>query len=296
MVKGLDPSRLVNEASGYDWYGSGDIADSHTYPAPNAIPGKPHQAIVSGEYGATKYPLAGHLWSAKNNVVEVTTEAEYLRRYESYANKLSLLKAEKGMSGAVYTQITDVERELNGIMTYDRAAFKTDPKKLRRLNLNAIHKQIRLAEVLPNSRKESQTWRFTATAPDSSWFQPRFDDSGWREAKGPFASEGTPEIKVVTPWASSDIWMRKQFTLGALSAEDRKSLVFNLYHDEDCEIYINGVLAASIKGYATYTVAPISEAGKKAFVPNGTNIIAVHCHQTEGGQGIDVGISKQIFK
>jgi hypothetical protein len=84
--------------------------------------------------------------------------------------------------------------------------------------------------------------------------------------------------------------------LGPLSAEDRKNLVFNLYHDEDCDIYINGALAASIKGYATYTVAPINEAGKKALIPNGTNIIAVRCHQTEGGQGIDVGISKQIFK
>lgn len=296
MVKEFDPSRLVNEASGYDWYGSGDIADSHTYPAPNAIPGKPHQAIVSGEYGATKYPLAAHLWSEKNNAIEVTTEAEYLRRYESYATQLSVLKAEKGMSGAVYTQITDVERELNGILTYDRAAFKTDPKKLRTLNLNAIHKQLVLKDVLPNSRRESQAWKYTTTTPASSWLQPRFDDSGWSEAKGPFASEGTPDIKVATPWTSSDIWLRRQFKLGKLSAEDLKSLVFNLYHDEDCEIYINGVLAASIKGYATYTVAPINAAGKRALIPNGTNTIAVHCHQTEGGQGIDVGISKQIFK
>jgi hypothetical protein len=294
-VKALDPSRLVNEASGYDWYGSGDIADSHTYPAPRAVPGKPNQAIVSGEYGATKYPLEAHLWG-KNNVVEVTTEAEFASRYESYANSLSNLKAEKGLSGAVYTQITDVERELNGIMTYDRAAFKTDVKKLRAFNLNAINKQLLFEDVLPNSRNKSQSWKYTTASPAASWYQTSFDDSGWSMANGPFASEGTPDIKAETSWTSSDIWLRKQFTLGALSPEDLKSLIFNLYHDEDCEIYINGVLAASIKGFSTYTVAPINDAGKKALIPNGSNIIAVHCHQTDGGQGIDVGISKQIFK
>ncbi|MBN9502091.1 MAG: hypothetical protein BGO01_10670 [Armatimonadetes bacterium 55-13] len=296
MVKRLDPSRMVNEASGYDWYGSGDIADSHTYPAPNAIPGKPNQAIVSGEFGATKYPLNAHLWSQTNNVVEVTTASEYLQRYERYANKLLFLKSTRGMSGAVYTQITDVERELNGILTYDRAAFKTDPEKIRRANLNAIKKQLLITPVLPNSHQQGQAWKFTTTAPASSWYQGGFDDSGWNTAKAPFASEGTPDIKIGTPWNSSDIWLRKQFKLGSLSAADLKSLVFDLYHDEDCEIYLNGVLAASVKGYSTYTVVPINAAGKKALIPNGTNTIAVHCHQTEGGQGIDVGISKQIVK
>lgn len=293
LVKRLDPWRLVNEASGYDWYGSGDVADSHTYPAPRAVPGQPNQVIVSGEFGATKYPLTGHLWGTKN-IVEVSTESEYVKRYESYANLLPMLKAE-GLCGAVYTQITDVETELNGILTYDRAAFKTDPKKLRKLNLDAIHKEMRLEDVLPTSRVEGHPWKYTVTAPGSSWYQTRFDDSGWSQGKAPFASEGTPDITVRTPWTSSDIWLRKQFSLGSLSAEDLKSLVFRLYHDEDCEIYINGVLAASVKGYSTYTVAPITEAGRRALIPNGTNTIAVHCHQTEGGQGIDVGISKQIF-
>ncbi|RYF63900.1 MAG: glycoside hydrolase family 2, partial [Cytophagaceae bacterium] len=222
-VKGLDPSRLVNEASGYDWYGSGDIADSHTYPAPRAVAGKPNQAIVSGEYGATKYPLAGHLWG-KNNAVEVTTESEYVRRYESYANSLSNLKTEQGLSGAVYTQITDVERELNGIMTYDRAAFKTDPTKLRAYNLNAINKQILFEDVLPNSRNNSQLWKYTTMKPGESWYQTRFDDSGWSVANGPFASEGTPDIKIGTSWTSPDIWLRKQFTAKRHSATVHRHL------------------------------------------------------------------------
>ncbi|RYG31330.1 glycoside hydrolase family 2 [bacterium] len=295
LVKGLDPSRLVNEASGYDWYGSGDIADSHTYPAPRAVPGQPGQAIVSGEYGATKYPLVGHLWG-ENNVVEVASESEYLRRYESYASLLSILKGEGGLSGAVYTQITDVETELNGIMTYDRAAFKTDPRTIRELNRNAINRRITFEDVVPTSRKRGQSWRFTTTPPAASWSQPRFDDSTWNAATGPLGSEGTPDLGVATPWTSSDIWLRRRFTLGNLSTEDVKRLVFNLYHDENCEIYINGVLAATIEGFSTYTVAPINATGKRALIPNGVNTIAVHCHQTAGGQGIDVGISKQISK
>ena len=290
MVQDLDPSRLVNEASGYDWYGSGDIADSHTYPAPRAVPGQPGQAIVSGEFGATKYPIAGHLWGTKN-VVEVATEREYLERYASYANRLTLLKTEGGLSGAVYTQITDVETELNGILTYDRAAFKTDPERLRRLNQDAIRKRVTLRDVLPNSEREGQTWSYTTARPAASWFGPGFDDSSWSVGKAPFASEGTPEIRIGTPWTSSDIWLRRRFDLGALTSGDRKSLVFRLYHDEDCEIYINGVLAASLRGFSTSTVVPINEAGRKALIANGPNLIAVHCHQTAGGQGIDVGLS-----
>lgn len=295
MVKDLDPSRLVNEASGYDWYGSGDIADSHTYPAPRSVSGEPGQAIVSGEYGATKYPLKNHIWS-KNYVVEVTSENDYVNRYESYATALCHLKTNNGLCGAVYTQITDVESELNGIMTYDRAAFKTDVNRLRTSNLNAINKQLLMEDVLPNSQKQSQSWNYSTITPDSSWYQTDFDDSKWSIANGPFASEGTPDIHMGTSWTSSDIWLRKQFSLGTLNTEDLNNLVFNLYHDEDCDIYINGVLAATIKGFSTYTVVPVNDAGKKALIPNGTNVIAIHCHQTDGGQGIDVGLSKQIFK
>jgi hypothetical protein len=295
MVKNLDPTRLVNEASGYDWYGSGDIADSHTYPGPRSNPGKPGQAIVSGEYGATKYPLKDHLWG-KNYVVEVTSESEFVNRYESYATALCNLKTNSGLCGAVYTQITDVENELNGILTYDRAAFKTDVNRLRTFNLNAINKELLLEDVLPNSQNQSQSWKYSTTAPDSTWYQTGFDDSKWSVGIAPFASEGTPGIKVGTSWTSSDIWLRKQFSFGALNSDDLNNLAFNLYYDEDCEIYINGVLATSMKGFSTYSVVPVNDVGKKALVPNGKNTIAMHCHQTDGGQGIDVGISKLIFK
>ncbi|RXF72387.1 glycoside hydrolase family 2 protein [Arcticibacter tournemirensis] len=294
MVKELDPSRLVNEASGYDWYGSGDIADSHTYPAPKSIPGKPNQAIVSGEYGATKYPLEGHLWG-KDNVVEVTSEDEYINRYENYANALCYLKT-KGLNGAVYTQITDVETELNGIITYDRAAFKTDINKLRTFNLNAINKELSLEDVLPNSQNQGQSWKYITAAPAASWYKASFNDSGWSNSKGPFASAGTPDINIGTSWTSSDIWLRKQFRMGDLNTEDLNNLVFNLYHDDDCEIYLNGILAASIKGFSTYSIIPFNEVAKKALILNGTNTIAVHCHQDAGGQGIDVGIAKKIIR
>lgn len=295
MVKELDASRLVNEASGYDWYGSGDIADSHTYPGPRSNPGKPEQAIVSGEYGATKYPLNDHLWG-KNYVVEVTTESEFVNRYESYAISLCGLKTNEGLCGAVYTQITDVENELNGIITYDRAAYKTDINKLRKFNYNAINKQLLFEDILPNSQQQSQSWKFTTNIPDSTWFQPDYNDAKWSVGIAPFASVGTPGINVATAWACSDIWLRRQFRLGTLSSDDLSNLVFNLYHDEDCEIYINGVLAASLKGFSSYTVVLINEAGKMALIPNAVNQIAVHCRQTAGGQGIDVGITKLNYK
>ncbi|MES1180294.1 MAG: glycoside hydrolase family 2, partial [Verrucomicrobiota bacterium] len=90
-------------------------------------------------------------------------------------------------------------------------------------------------------------------------------------------------------WTTSDIWLRREVEL---PAELPARLAFDVFHDEDAEIYVNGVLAATTKGYNTgYEQIPLNEAGRAAL-KSGKNIIAVHCHQTTGGQYIDVGIVK----
>jgi len=96
---------------------------------------------------------------------------------------------------------------------------------------------------------------------------------------------------VNTTWNTADIWLRRTFNPGALTVQQITNLVFNLFHDEDCEIHINGVLAASAAGYITsYGQLAMNAAGQAALISNASNELAVHCHQTTGGQGIDVGI------
>jgi hypothetical protein len=90
--------------------------------------------------------------------------------------------------------------------------------------------------------------------------------------------------------------MRRQFTITDLNKDEFSKIDFNLHHDDGCEIYINGVLSASISGYlANYSLALINDKGKNAIILNGINTIAVHCNQINGGQYIDVGITKIIL-
>jgi hypothetical protein len=142
--------------------------------------------------------------------------------------------------------------------------------------------------VVPTSEKSPETWRFTTHRPGEDWTKPDFDASSWREGPGSFGTRGTPGAVVHTRWSSDDIWLRRSVTL-----PDTKypNLHFFVHHDEDVEIYVNGVLAASEQGYvSTYVPLDISPAALALMQPGATITLAVHCHQTQGGQNIDVGI------
>jgi hypothetical protein len=146
-------------------------------------------------------------------------------------------------------------------------------------------------QVVPTSETAGQTWRYTTAAPAGSWNTAGFGDSAWASGSGGFGTAGTPGAVVRTTWNTADIWLRRTFNPGALTADQRSNLVFRLHHDEAAELYINGVLAASVTGYTTgYDFTPITTAGRNAVVASGNNVLAVHCHQTTGGQYIDAGL------
>ena len=134
-TKAYDPSRLVNPASGGNHYTCGDILDLHNYPDPDLYLYDPMRATVLGEYGGIGLVMKDHLWMPDrnwgyvkfNNPEEVTTE------YIKYAEHLLQL-IPRGFSAGVYTQITDVEGEVNGLMTYDRKEIKVNEKKIREMN------------------------------------------------------------------------------------------------------------------------------------------------------------------
>lgn len=135
FIKKLDPTRLVNNTSGWTDRGVGDVNDIHSYPGPHIPPLEEKRAAVLGEFGGLGLPLANHTWQEKDNwgYRNYKDANDLLIAYMDLMTKLEPLK-DKGLSAAVYTQTTDVEVEVNGLMTYDRALIKMNPEFVRKIN------------------------------------------------------------------------------------------------------------------------------------------------------------------
>jgi autotransporter-associated beta strand protein len=295
LVKTLDPSRLVNQASGWTWFGVGDVLDTHNYPDP-MCPASASQAVVCGEFGGVWQGVIGHTWSPSSSDVSPAQAASSVTsQFEGLSGELTDLIQNHGMSAAVYTEISDVEIELAGLRTFDRKLLKPDLRRMQTATTSQMA-QYSYAVAVPTSQTTAQNWKYTFSAPASNWYANGFDDSLWTNGIGGFGTAGTPGIVAGTTWNTADIWLRRTFNPGALTAQQITNLVFNLFHDEDCELYINGVLAASASGYVTaYGHLAMSAAGQNAILPNANNLLAVHCHQTTGGQGIDAGIDSSVI-
>ena len=299
MAKTLDPSRLVSRNSGLDFgddLNISDIRDVHSYPPPAApTPVDTGQAMVCGEYGGIGYVIKDHLYKEGGwGYTTINSAKELEDLYGEFAMKLKGFQDDKGLSAAVYTEITDVEIELNGLMTYDRI-LKCDPKRIALANRFAYPVPT-FQTVIPTSETQSQTWQYTLDAPAGAWSSKAFNTVGWKESAGGFGTENTPGIgKLGTVWNTPDIWLRRTFTLPNLTAEQIEQLVLVDYHDDAVEVFINGVLAYKAEGYvADYEKKPIAPEARKAIVPGGENLIAIHCHQNNGGQYIDAGLALRI--
>ncbi len=140
MTKKLDPTRLVNPASGGNFYACGDILDLHHYPEPKMVLYDPTRVTVLGEYGGIGRKVEGHTWVKDQGwgYVEFDSEEKVTDTYVEYANQLYYM-VPQGFSAAVYTQTTDCETELNGLMTYDRKVIKLDKKRLLEINRKISH-------------------------------------------------------------------------------------------------------------------------------------------------------------
>lgn len=138
-TKSYDPGRLINPASGGNFYPVGDILDIHNYPEPKMTLYDGNRVCVLGEYGGLGLALEGHLWEKDRNwgYVQYKSPEEVTDAYTELAEQLMKL-IPSGFSAAIYTQTTDVEIEVNGIMTYDRRVVKLDPLRLKEINREVI--------------------------------------------------------------------------------------------------------------------------------------------------------------
>ena len=295
LTKRLDPTRLVNNASGWTDKGVGDLRDTHAYPGPWSEVPEPTRAAVNGEFGGVTQSVAGHtLFSGKvMGYGRVLSEGwKTTRRYQELLRNAYGIEESRGTGAVVYTQLTDVEQELNGLLTYDRQVVKVDPVIVSEANRGRFpamqpdpHPD---TDLVPTSEDDPHVWSYTTAKPAGDWTRTGFDASTWKTGPAPFG-HGADNVR--TAWADTpgDIWLRRAVTLpAALPAK----MVVRARHDEDVEVYINGILAASATGYTgEYASLPMSDAARAALHP-GANVIAVHCRQTVGGQVIDVGIAQ----
>ena len=138
-TKDYDPSRLVNPASGGNHYPVGDMIDMHHYPEPKMGLFDSRRANVLGEYGGIGLAMENHLWEKDRNwgYVQYKTSKEVTDVYVAYAKRLMEL-IPNGYTAAIYTQTTDVEIEVNGLMTYDRKVDKLEINRVREINKQVI--------------------------------------------------------------------------------------------------------------------------------------------------------------
>ncbi len=315
-LKSYDPGRLVNAASGWTDEGGGDVLDVHRYPGPGApvpselprwapaprrypagLPDFPDVRVaVLGEFGGLGLPLSRHTWEEEDNWgyrsfedLDALNDA-----YRDLLIQLRPLQAE-GLSAAVYTQTTDVEVEVNGIMTYDREVVKLSEESVR-AHETLFDPPPLIREVVPSSREMGRSWSYTEEEPQPGWFEPGFDDRSWPLGPGGFGSEGTPGARVGTIWESSSLWLRRSFELSPSDMERLRgeNLFLRVHHDEDAEIFLNGVRIATLEGYTTGYVMRAMHPDVVGLLREGPNTLAVHVRQSDGGQYIDVGIVEWI--
>lgn len=293
-----DLGRFVHAVTGWTDVEMGDFLDVHSYPAPNAATNALNERVAScGEFGGINLFIEDHMWAGSDvNYTTVEDADTYANLYDHYTDRLQELQKEKGLWMSVYTQITDVEQECNGIMTYDRKVLKVSPEQQAAMKAKierTINYRYKDATTVVAAGDESSTiqWKYTTTEPAEDWYTTGFDASGWRTGNAGFGGGGR------TSWTSSDIWIRRNFIINDIDASQLQELRLWLFHDEDAEIYINGKLAAKMTGYNTkYETWPLLPEALQALKIDGSdNVIAIHCKQTTGGQFIDCGLKMRNY-
>lgn len=288
-IKQWDPQRLVDNAAGWTDRQVGDIIDTHSYPEPPAGEPDTQRASVLGEFGGVAYQVKGHAWSDESWGYQTETVMEGVTAwYLHFMRSVWRLKQKAGYCASVYTQITDVETECNGLMTYDRELAKIDPKLLRLAN-QELPLLTPADLILSDASQDKPEWRYTFANPGEGWKGTDFNDSSWSTGTAGFGNPESRAAKVGTLWKTNDIWLRRSFVL---SSANFKNLKLEIRHDDDVEVYFNGVLACARQGYLVdyLCLDALPEAARALRV--GTNIVAAHCHQKGGDQFFDLGLYK----
>ena len=242
------------------------------------IPEWAHNARVSVNGKAQSVPVTPGQWLALKRswkhgdhvslrlpltVRDVPIDAQHPDRVAHVRGPVVLVRPESGTDLVPFAQVAE-----NG-----RYAMYSDPQTTETVPL------------VPTSAQTGAIWRWTTDTPADGWNAPGFDAASWRESAAPFGTQSTARTK----WDSPDIWLRREVVLptGRITAPQ-----LTMFHDEDAEVFINGVLAASAAGFNTeYEDFALSPAAQALIQPGAKLLVAVHVRQTVGSQLFDLGMT-----
>lgn len=321
VTRQLDPSRPCIEASGWTHTAADpEILDAHDYEQNPAVfreryatdlrwqseVGLPERyglktavskPFMVSEYGGIGWSLDEDAWGYGNTPASLE---EFHARFEGLT---SALLDSRDLFGLCYTQLTDVEQEQNGLYHYDRSP-KFETEKLRAVltrvaayeqnpptSASTVERKPAVWTVLTGSVHDgdlARPWRYSFEKPGDGWERTDFDASSWPEGLAPFGLIGQPYGKTIrTKWNEDHIWLRQEFDY---SGEAFDLGVLILFHDDDCEIWLNGTRLLQKTGWVTEYRAHEISADLRGKLKPGKNTLAVHVKQNRGGQFFDLAL------
>ncbi|HYW79723.1 MAG TPA: sulfatase-like hydrolase/transferase, partial [Thermoguttaceae bacterium] len=291
MVKQRDPTRLCNAVSGWTDRGAGNVRDIHEYPGPAIEPPGPGRAAVLGEFGGLGLPIEGHLWWDRRNWGYRTYQSrdELHRNYERVVGNV-YGQLGLGLAAAVYTQTTDVEGEINGLMTYDREIVKYDAGVLRKVHDRLYSQPPTVRYLLHDSKLDAQVWSYRFTPPEAGWMTSAdATDIGWQSGLAPFQSGENALIPTGTPWLGKEIWLRRTFDLDRPPKQFFMKLFQNV---TTVDVSINGrpVLELDEPRMTRRHYRHMDLSYAADLLKSGRNVIAVHATKQMGQRAVDLGL------
>jgi hypothetical protein len=217
------------------------MLDIHHYPGPGIPPLEEDRAVVLGEFGGLKYAAAGHLWQDTNNWGYQETEslADLNNTYEQLIRRLSLLVS-KGLAAAIYTQTSDVEVEVNGLMTYDRRIVKLDTNRASSLAEMLYNRTEVFRFIMPSGEQnDNNWWKYTLDPPGPGWHAEDYADASWQTGLAGFGHRGRHRnFRDRSPWDTAGIWLRRDFEIANLL--EGKLYLNILSYNAVSTVYVNG--------------------------------------------------------
>ena len=332
-VKRYDPSRVVDGPSGWSDYEGGfikstdgkgtltatshlplgtpesaEVIDFHQYPHPRVLPANPHRATMCGEFGGLGLRVDGHVWNPEmrnwgyggtgtdGRETTVAVQSTYL----GLMDELCAMVLFEGCAASVYTQTTDVEGEINGLVTYDRkvekfaaAALKAAHRKVCEFAATGAGHLSRRDVVMPAFTHSPALWTYSFGAVPPDWTSPGFDDSAWRHSPGGFGSKSifnaNKDARIGAEWRTSELYIRTRFDA---PARDFDFAVLSVFHDEDVKVFLNGELIFKESGYTKdYVCHLVDGANLRALLMPKGNVLAACAIQRNGAQYLDVALS-----
>ena len=292
-VKSMDSTRLVIGASGFVDMGNGDIHDVHGYPGPTGAAPEESRVTTLGEFGGLGYPVKGHLWDESKSwgYLNYNNKEELAAGYSKLIHQLHPYVSE-GISAAIYTQLTDVENEVNGLLTYDRAVVKMKAEELQQIASELYDFRpgaFQFDPVIPTSQGKGQNWRYVYEDPGMGWEKPGFDYQGWAIGQAGFGDPKDSNPVIRTEWITPELWLSKSFDF---SGETDKRIVLKVFHQFESisHFYINGHLVAEgLEHSNAYTIIELDDRAKSLF-KKGENLFAVYCKQNGRRAYFDAGL------